>query len=82
MPLPPARPFPDVIELWPCPVCGREEVSLLALGRHMGKTGHGTIVVKNVGAERSTVVLTTPPPHDKRDGVSVLPLSQILRDVR
>lgn len=81
MPLPPARPFPDVIELWPCPVCGRQETSLLALGRHMGKAGHGTVVVKNVGAERETLVLMTPPPKDRIGGMTVLPLSQIIRDV-
>lgn len=50
----------------------------------MGKTGHGTVVVKNVGAERETLVLTTPPPPAKLgniNDVTVLPLSQILRDV-
>ena len=81
MPLPLSRPFPDVIQLWLCPICKWEATDLVEFGRHMGKTNHGVVVVKDVGAGRETHVLMTGVPNPD-DPPAVLPLPPILRDVR
>ena len=78
MPLPLLRPFPDVVHLWRCPICNHESFTLADLGRHMGKTNHGVVVVKNDGAEREAFVLMTPLNNSLPE---VLPLPSILRGV-
>lgn len=81
MPLPLPRAVPDVIELWGCPICNHEATSLTALGRHMGKTSHGVVVVKNVGVERETLVMVTRAFDRERSDPSIFPLPPIFRNV-